>query len=339
MSVLKAHCHRIILNFALVSLFLSAIGPALAQRNIGSAVVVNRNVSGALGGRTRAINPGDGVFSNENIRTANESAAQFQFLDETRLALGPSASVVLDRFVYNPDRTTREAVVRIATGALRWVSGASQPSAYQVRTPHAVIGVRGTAFDLLVDSQRTSVALREGVIVVCLIRTPQRCATLNMPGQAVAVTRSAIEGPRPAGPTTTQFAERCLRPIDRAACSAAVLAQVSPSCPEGRTVGGLCVSSELSQFARQSAIVATQSKLSYTAPPVPPSRDHLYKYPNALYRPTERDIAVELDRPRDIVIVPGGPTGPTVPEEPTGPTVPEEPTGPTVPEGAISPLE
>jgi len=201
---------------------------AQAQRNIGAAVTVERDVSGVLSGRTRSVSSNDRVFANENIRTANASAAQLQFLDETRLSIGPEASVLLDDFVFDPDRTAKKAVVRASVGAMRWVSGASAPRAYGVRTPHAVIGVRGTAFDLLVERARTTVTLREGEISVCLIRAPRRCVIMSAPGEVVVVTNTTISGPRAGGVSPTQFASRCLQPIDRSACVGLTTAEVVP---------------------------------------------------------------------------------------------------------------
>ena len=195
-----------VLRACLCLVFLASGGQALAQRNIGAAISIEREVTGALAGRTHSLNTGSGVSSNENIRTANESAAQLRFLDQTKLSIGPSASVVLDRFVYNPDRTARDEVVEVTAGAARWVSGVSRAGAEHLRTPHATMGVRGTMFDLLVEARRTIVILREGVIVVCPIRAPQRCVTLNTPGQTVIVTVTTVEGPFPTGPSETRFA-------------------------------------------------------------------------------------------------------------------------------------
>ena len=220
---------RGIFSIALALSLLWASAPAFAQRSIGSAVTIEREVSGAIGGRTRSINTGDGVVSNENIRTANASAAQLQFLDQTKLSIGPSASVVLDRFVYNPDGTARQSVLRVTTGAARWVSGRSRPQAHEVKTPHAVIGVRGTIFDLLVEQSRTIVTLREGVIVVCPILAQQRCVTLDTPGQVVIVTPVAVEGPSPTGPSQTRFTDLCLRPVDRSLCTVTQTALLAPT--------------------------------------------------------------------------------------------------------------
>jgi outer membrane immunogenic protein len=209
-------------------LFLSGTQPALAQRNIGSAIVIEREVSAALSGRIRRLSAGNGVFLNDNIRTANASAAQLQFLDQTRLRIGPAASVVLDRFVFNPDGTAREGTVEVTTGAVRWIGGASRPETEKVRTPHAVVAVQGTVFDVLVESRRTIVTLREGVIHVCPIRAPQNCVTLDVPGETVIVTTTTVEGPFPAGTSPTRFADLCLSPIDRSSCRFTTIAELGP---------------------------------------------------------------------------------------------------------------
>jgi len=220
---------RAVIPVALGLAALWGASPALAQRNIGAATSIERDVSGTLAGRNRALNSGDGVFSNENIRTANASAAQLQFLDQTKLAIGPSASVVLDRFVYNPDGSARDTVIRIARGAARWAGRVTRELVHKVRTPHASIGARGTIFDVLVQPQRTIVTLREGVIVVCAIAAPQRCVTLDAPGQVVIVTTTTIEGPSRAAASETRFADLCLRPIDRSACDVTTTAELTPT--------------------------------------------------------------------------------------------------------------
>jgi hypothetical protein len=53
-------------------------------------------------------------------------------------------------------------------------------------------------------------------------------------------------------------------------------------CLEGRTGGGDCVNPQLAETARRSAVIFAQPKLSYTAFPVLPTNDNLYRYPNQL---------------------------------------------------------
>jgi hypothetical protein len=54
------------------------------------------------------------------------------------------------------------------------------------------------------------------------------------------------------------------------------------SCPEGRLGTDTCVNPRLAESARRAAVIFSQPKLSYTAFPVLPSSDSLFRYPNQL---------------------------------------------------------
>src|SRR4030088_522193 len=69
------------------------------------------------------------------------------------------------------------------------------------------------------------------------------------------------------------------------ACAVMLLpgaASAQGKCPEGRTSSGACVNPAWAEAAQQTAIVFAQPKLSYTAYPVLPTGDRLYRYPNEL---------------------------------------------------------
>jgi len=58
--------------------------------------------------------------------------------------------------------------------------------------------------------------------------------------------------------------------------AAACTAQAQERCLEGRTADGQCVNPKLAQVMRQSVIIATQPKISYTAPLNLPVEDRFY---------------------------------------------------------------
>lgn len=185
--------------------------PAAAQAGIGALAVVERSVTGAYRGRSRALDIGDGVVQNEVIRTGAASAARIVFRDATNLSMGATATVTLDRFVFDGGGTARSAVVNLTRGAFRWVSGRSPSQAYQVRTPLATIGVRGTVFDVLSVAGRTVVVLEEGAVRVCT-RSGTGCVDLDRPGEMVTVTaRGGVSDPRLAGPNDFDFTSTCER--------------------------------------------------------------------------------------------------------------------------------
>jgi hypothetical protein len=158
---------------------------SLAQGRIGGATAVTNQVQGILHGAARQLAVGSDVHSNEVVRTEDASVAQLVFLDNTNLGVGPRSSVTLDRFVYDPSRNTGRVVVRASQGIFRFVTG-SQPSRdYTIETPVATIGVRGTAFDLLVRANRIVIILISGQVIV----TPHhgRVVSLTQPGTQLTV--------------------------------------------------------------------------------------------------------------------------------------------------------
>jgi hypothetical protein len=53
-------------------------------------------------------------------------------------------------------------------------------------------------------------------------------------------------------------------------------------CMEGRTANGDCVDAGLADSMRQTGVLFSQQKLSFTAYPILPTGDRLYRYPNEL---------------------------------------------------------
>ena len=63
---------------------------------------------------------------------------------------------------------------------------------------------------------------------------------------------------------------------------ASLPANAQNKCPEGMTASGECVDPGIAVSSRQSAVILSQPKISYTAYPVLPSGDLDYRYPNQL---------------------------------------------------------
>jgi hypothetical protein len=173
-----------------IAAFFAADG-ASAQNaaKIGVASAVKNRVEGSTGGGARPLAAGSSVFAREVVRTGDESTAQLLFLDETSLSIGPQSEVTLDRFVFDPNRGAGNVVINATRGAFRFVSGSQQPSSYQIRTPVATIGVRGTIF----DGYLTKNAQGETVLIVilvegsCVITLGGKPYSLSKPGQALII--------------------------------------------------------------------------------------------------------------------------------------------------------
>ena len=140
---------------------------AVAQEHIGSTALARNDVTRESAGASAPLVTGDSVFRNETVRTGADSNARLVFLDSTNLGVGPTSSVKLDQFVYVGESNGQKMTVNLAKGVFRFTTGVLDKKAYEITTPTAAIGVRGTVLDIAVQGPDTRVTLVEGQALVC----------------------------------------------------------------------------------------------------------------------------------------------------------------------------
>lgn len=168
------------------ALCLAACPVLAATPEIGDAVAVKNEVTAETGDDTRKLAKGEKVFQNEILVTSPDASAEIQLLDKTKLAVGSSARIVLDKFIYDPNAAPGSISINLAKGAFRFITGKSPKTAYEIKTPTASMGVRGTVFDVFVaDDGETVVLLHEGGVDVC--PTPTSCQRHDKVGHILKV--------------------------------------------------------------------------------------------------------------------------------------------------------
>ena len=158
-----SNCFRLLSAAGLVTALITA--SAHAQTRVGEAAVVKNEVLRVAGPSTTQIKVGDGLVRDETVRTGIDSATRLVMADSTNLSLGPNATLKLDRTVFDDEHHYRDVVVRMTSGAFRFVTGHSDKAAYKITTPLAAIGVRGTTLDILSQRGQTIVNLQDGAAV------------------------------------------------------------------------------------------------------------------------------------------------------------------------------
>jgi hypothetical protein len=116
---------------------------AAGAQSIGSAAAVKPDAQG--GGAP--LQSGSSIFANETVRTGQTGVAELVFADETKLSVGPTSTVHLDKFVYDPSKGGGKVVINAGRGAYRFVTGVQDPRNYEIKTPYATLGVRGTVVE------------------------------------------------------------------------------------------------------------------------------------------------------------------------------------------------
>ena len=227
---------RCLLFPTLLSAALCAAPGAQAQTRVGEAVLIQNEVVRVAASAT-PINVGDSMLRDETVRTGADSAARFVMADSTNLSLGPSATLKLDRTVFNDEHSYRDVAIRMATGAFRFVTGHSEKTAYKSTTPLATIGVRGTILDILSQRRRSVVVLQEGAASVCTLSL--QCIQLTQPGDTAIITSTGgkVSITKTNSPPWT-FAANCA--ANAGLCAVNQYAEASPATPAINDDGVLC---------------------------------------------------------------------------------------------------
>src|SRR5579883_1865052 len=119
---------------------LTLIGAAGGVKGGVKAVAPNAAVG-------RIVESGKEIYLNDHVTTDPNGHLQVLLLDETVFTLGPSADMVLDTFVYDPNTNAGEVSARVVRGAFRFVTGQvarAHPQNMKVGLAVGTIGVRGT---------------------------------------------------------------------------------------------------------------------------------------------------------------------------------------------------
>jgi len=120
--------------------------------------VGNTNIERKGGDVFEGVQKDFDVESYDVVKTRDGKTA-IQFVDETRVDVTENSKLVIDEFVYDPNTSTGKLALKASFGTVRYASGQIAKNSkqnVQIRTPTAVVGVRGTDFSLTVDETGNS---------------------------------------------------------------------------------------------------------------------------------------------------------------------------------------
>ncbi|MGO9605066.1 MAG: FecR domain-containing protein [Candidatus Binataceae bacterium] len=133
-------------------LLLISVLPASAQTQnaqIAQVKTVSGQVTIVRGDGKLPAKVGDALFEKDTIETGADGAVGITFIDNTVMSAGPNSEVVLEEFQFDSSNFKGSMLTDLRKGTLSMVSGdiaKSSPEAMKVKTPTAILGVRGTRF-------------------------------------------------------------------------------------------------------------------------------------------------------------------------------------------------
>ncbi len=138
--------------------------PALAEvvHAYGSVSVTRLSTETAI-----ALISGENLAAGDVVRTGAQSSATLRFVDGARVLLRPDSELKIERLAQS--RAGASTTLRLERGSadsavppVSSARGASAPSRYEMRTPQANLGVRGTDFRTAAEGGTTRVEVLEG---------------------------------------------------------------------------------------------------------------------------------------------------------------------------------
>ena len=150
-----------------ISLAASAVSGAAFAQTIGVAATVRNEVVQVNGASTAPIDAGEEVVRNEVVRTGRDSATKLVFRDDTNLAVGPTATVTLDRFVFSGDGGAGKVSVNLVRGAFRFTTGGPtrKPMRSRRRWRRSACAARSSTCSA--NAARRSCVLLDGALTGC----------------------------------------------------------------------------------------------------------------------------------------------------------------------------
>jgi len=142
-----------IVRAALIAVALCIAGIAGAAE-IGQIKVAKGDVTIERDGHAIQASVGAWLQASDIVRTGADGSVGITMGDDSLLSAGPNSVLTLDRYVFDPTTRQGRFDATLNKGTLAVISGKiakQSPDAMTVRTPTAILGVRGTEFVVSVE--------------------------------------------------------------------------------------------------------------------------------------------------------------------------------------------
>src|SRR5712675_962165 len=133
--------------------YAQAAGTAPAAKVVGHVVKMTGSASIVRNGVTITVNEGDNVYQSDVVQTGSGSTLGLVMIDGTTFNLSANARLMLNDLTCDANSSSNSALFTLVQGAASFVAGqVAKTGDMKIGTPVAVVGIRGTAVNLDIDS-------------------------------------------------------------------------------------------------------------------------------------------------------------------------------------------
>lgn len=133
----------------LAATLLPVAGHAQDEAAIGRVKTVSGEAFLVRGGDRARAHVGDAVHQGDSVETGANGAIGITFRDNSVFSAGPNSQLAVEDFQFDSRQFKGSFLSRLKKGTLTVTSGdiaRGSPDAMKIRTPHTILGVRGTTF-------------------------------------------------------------------------------------------------------------------------------------------------------------------------------------------------
>lgn len=119
----------------------------MAANRIGLVKTYDPLASVTRQGQESQLFEGAEIYEGDTIVTDDDGSVGITFEDGAVLTLGASGKIIIENFLFKPDRKEGSFISKIVTGSVAFLSGRINkisPGSVQFITPTATLGLRGT---------------------------------------------------------------------------------------------------------------------------------------------------------------------------------------------------
>ena len=140
--------------------------PLLAQEAAGKTIMARGTVQASADQQSRALKRQSPVYGVDLVSTGPDSGSQLRMIDGGLLSMHADSELAIRSYQFGQGGTQSEVSMELLKGGLRTMTGSLPQSAkaYQLNTPVATIGVRGTHYEAALQQGDLYLAGWDGII-------------------------------------------------------------------------------------------------------------------------------------------------------------------------------
>src|SRR4030066_776632 len=172
--------------FLLFLIFLPSL--ALSQTAVGKFTFVQGRVDVLRQPAPRAVpvKMGNAVFVGDIIRAKSASKAEITFKDGNIVRVAPNTRVEISEYMF--DEAKGKGILKLSRGKVqaiiqekiaKRIATFGEANRFEIHTPTAILGVRGTNFVVLYQRNSSGVLVLEGTILTYNPKFPDMAVTVN----------------------------------------------------------------------------------------------------------------------------------------------------------------